>query len=805
MPMLPDPSQKYAPYVPLHLPDRQWPSRTITRPPIWLSTDLRDGNQALVNPMSVDQKWRFLREIIRCGFKEVEVAFPAASDTDYDFVRQVVEAQQKGEVPEDVWIQVLTPARADLIKRTVNSVAGAKRAIIHMYNATSPCFRQVVFGNSKEATFKLAVEHTKLIRQLTDECTAAHGTKFRYEYSPETFNQTEMDFALEVCEGVKKAWGRAGEGEDRIIFNLPATVEIATPNHYADQIEYFCRHISEREKVVVSLHPHNDRGTAIAAAELAMMAGADRVEGTLLGNGERTGNVDIVILALNQYSQGVWPNLDFSDIYSIIDVVMSCTELPVHPRHPYAGELVFTAFSGSHQDAIKKGFEKQGVRHAADRAAGRKQIWDMPYLPIDPQDIGCSYEAVIRVNSQSGKGGIAYLVKQALKLDLPRKMQMAFYQIVQDIADKTGKEMTTEDIVASFCRSYHFGGMQYEGRLALRSFTLVDISHSVSSLTGIGSHNYTEDGVDRQIRIDVKLRVDGVLMTLSGEGNGPLSALLHALRDHLGIHLSVREYIEHAIGEGTTVQAASYVELVPSERGPADRSSKGFWGVGVDFDITYSGLRAVLSAANVAIGASDLPKLNAKRSFNSTTGAQVADAIKQTLDLDIPPRLQMAFSELVRAKLAQNPTPEGLAKEFRTAYHYEVDGAFVLLEYAYGQGPNLRRTLTGKARSPIGEVALNGEGNGPLSSLLSAMNIYLSAELSVRQYSEHSIGEGTDVKAASYVELVLPPVLGAKGERQSGWGVAVDEDITASSLKAVLSCINALVAVGKVSVRQPKN
>ncbi|TFY55085.1 hypothetical protein EVG20_g9450 [Dentipellis fragilis] len=468
--MLVDPSQKYKPYTPLKLDNRQWPTKTFTKPPIWLSTDLRDGNQALANPMTIEQKTTFFKLLVECGFKEIEIAYPAASETDFNFVRGLIDNKT---IPDDVWIQVLTPAREDLIKRTIDSVAGCKQAIIHMYNATSPLFREVVFKNNQQQTVALSEKHTKIVRQLTEECTAKHGTKFRYEFSPETFSQTEPEFAVEVCNAVKAAWGKAGtEPMERIIFNLPATVEIAPPNHFADQVEYFHTHITEREKIYISLHPHNDRGCGIAAAELGMLAGGDRVEGCLFGNGERTGNVDIVNLALNQYTQGIHPNLDFSDIQHVIDVVTQCNDLPVHPRHPYAGELVFTAFSGSHQDAIKKGFEEQTKRHALARKNGEKEIWEMPYLPIDPAELGCSYEAVIRVNSQSGKGGIAYLIKQHLHLDLPRKMQVAFYQVVQTVADREAREMTVEDITGAFRDSYHFGGGKYEGRLALRSFKI---------------------------------------------------------------------------------------------------------------------------------------------------------------------------------------------------------------------------------------------------------------------------------------------------------------------------------------------
>ncbi|KAI0318831.1 hypothetical protein OF83DRAFT_1082672 [Amylostereum chailletii] len=586
---LPDPSRKYKPYTPLHLADRQWPSKTFSsKPPTWLSTDLRDGNQALANPMTIDQKTKLFQLLLDCNFKEIEVGFPAASDTEFGFVRGLIDNKF---IPDDVWIQVLTPAREDLIRRTVDSVAGSKHATIHMYNATSHLFRDVVFKNTHQETIDLAVKHTKLLRQLTDECTATFGTQFRFEYSPETFSQTEPEFAVEICDAVKAAWGKAGPAyAEKVIFNLPATVEVAPPNHYADQVEYFHTHISEREKVIISLHPHNDRGSGVAAAELGLLAGGDRVEGCLFGNGERTGNVDLVTLALNQYTQGIDPQLDFSDLQRVIDTVTQCTSLPVHPRHPYAGELVFTAFSGSHQDAIKKGFEEQNVRHALARQTNSPEIWAMPYLPIDPADLGQTYEAVIRVNSQSGKGGIAYLVKQHLDLDLPRKLQVAFYQVVQAISDREAREMTVEDITQAFRETYKYGGADYEGRVVLRSFT-------TSSSTS------RKDGEEGCV-FEGTISVDGVERVLRGEGNGPISALLDATRNGLGVDLSLRSYSEHSIDTQIDLQnarAAAYIELaLPGE--VDSRTAPSWWGVGVDNNISSAGLRAVISAVNVHMG-----------------------------------------------------------------------------------------------------------------------------------------------------------------------------------------------------------
>nr|XP_019012360.1 2-isopropylmalate synthase [Kwoniella pini CBS 10737]OCF51141.1 2-isopropylmalate synthase [Kwoniella pini CBS 10737] len=628
MPMLAEPSQRYLPFKPVPFPNRTWPDKVNKTAPIWLSTDLRDGNQSLANPMTNQQKTRFFRHLVQLGFKEIEVSYPAASDTDFQFCRDL---QNNGEVPDDVWIQVLTPARADLIKRTFEAVAGLKHVIIHMYNATSCLFREVVFNNDRDETVKLASDHTRIVRELAEQYAASHGTSFRFEYSPETFSQTETPYAVEVCEAVKKTWLAGeksvwadGRKEERIIFNLPATVEVATPNCFADQVEIFCNSISEREKCIISLHTHNDRGCAVAAAELGILAGADRIEGTVLGNGERTGNVDLVTLGLNCYSQGIPPNLDFSDMFSVIDTVTECTGLPVHPRHPYAGELVFTAFSGSHQDAIKKGFEAQ-----IQREKKGDKIWSMPYLPIDPADVGCTYEAVIRVNSQSGKGGIAYIVKSALALDLPRRMQIAFYKVVQDRSETTGKEMTSKDITTAFRQTYHLGGSVYDGRLVLKSFVTVDIrsaapsavgtpdlspdrsrTHSrVASLAGAVVEASPDRSLDANLpsaskRLTAKVLIDGSLREISGEGNGPLSSFLDALQGDLGITLSIREYTEHAVGAGSDVKAATYVELIPPNVDAKDKTKGGFWGVGVDADITASGLKAVISAANGYLGQS---------------------------------------------------------------------------------------------------------------------------------------------------------------------------------------------------------
>ena len=555
-----DPSAKYRPFQPIDLPDRRWPTRTITRPPIWLSTDLRDGNQALIDPMDAERKLRMFKQLVKIGFKEIEVGFPSASQTDFDFVRLLIEDDL---IPDDVTIQVLTQSRDELIRRTFDSVRGAKRAIMHLYNPTSPLFRRVVYGKDKPGIVDIAVSGTRLCRQCAEE---QPDTDWRYEYSPETFTVTELDFAREICEAVMDVWEPTADKP--IILNLPATVEVATPNVYADQIEWMHRNIAHRDRVVLSLHPHNDRGTGVAAAELAVMAGADRIEGCLFGNGERTGNVCLVTLALNLYSQGIHPGLDFSDIGSIIRTAEYCTDLPVHPRHPYAGELVFTAFSGSHQDAIKKGLAAQREAESQDR-----MLWDVPYLPIDPADVGRTYEAVIRVNSQSGKGGIAYLLERDYGLSLPRLLQIEFSQVIQRITDATGKELPSTEIHEAFHREY---------------IGAVDPVRYVD-------HNAQHSAADGAVeRLNARLIVGGVERQCSGAGNGPVDAFIHALRDATGLDVHVLNYHEHATGSGEDATAVAYVQL----RVGSDRT---VYGVGLDPNIVTATLRAVISAVNRAV------------------------------------------------------------------------------------------------------------------------------------------------------------------------------------------------------------
>jgi 2-isopropylmalate synthase len=543
------PIEKYRAFPPIAMPDRQWPSRTITRAPIWCSVDLRDGNQALVEPMGAERKQRMFELLLRLGFKEIAVGFPAASQTDFDFVRQIIERKM---IPDDVTIQVLTQARPELIRRTFDAIAGAKRAIVHLYNSTSTLQRRVVFGLDRAGIAEIAVNGAKLIRGLAE---AQDATEIVYQYSPESFTGTELDFAIEICDAVLNVWEPSAAR--RAIINLPATVEMATPNIFADQIEYFARHMPGRERYVLSVHPHNDRGTAVAAAELAVMAGADRVEGTLFGNGERTGNVDLMTLALNLFSQGVDPGITITDIDEIVRTVEHCNQLPVHPRHPYAGTLVYTAFSGSHQDAIKKGFDDLAKRNDA--------LWEVPYLPIDPKDLGRSYEAVIRVNSQSGKGGVAYILKADHGLDLPRGLQIEFSRVVQEWTDRNGKEASSADLWSMFRDTY-----LDETKLALAEYCTVP----------------SPDGR----RLEAVIRESGVERKIEGIGSGPIDAFVDALRRAGIADLTVQSYNEHALGQGADARAAAYLEA-------RAKDGKSFFGVGIDRNIVAASLRAVASAA----------------------------------------------------------------------------------------------------------------------------------------------------------------------------------------------------------------
>ncbi|HLL63104.1 MAG TPA: 2-isopropylmalate synthase [Propionibacteriaceae bacterium] len=561
----PMPFSRYRAFPPIDLPDRTWPANRITAAPRWLSTDLRDGNQALIDPMTPARKHKMFDLLVSMGYKEIEIGFPSASQTDFDFVRQLIEGDR---IPDDVTVSVLTQAREDLIERTAESLVGAKTATIHMYNATAPLFRRVVFKVDRAECIALAARGTELVMKYSEQYLG--GVEFGYQYSPEIFTGTELDFSVEVCNAVMDVW-QPGPGRE-IILNLPATVEMATPNVYADQIEWFSRQIRNREHVAISLHPHNDRGTATAATELALMAGADRVEGCLFGHGERTGNVDLVTLGMNLFSQGIDPKIDFSRIDEIRRTVEYCTNLPVHPRHPYAGDLVYTAFSGSHQDAIKKGLEDLERKAAAQGISVREIAWEAPYLPIDPYDVGRTYEAVIRVNSQSGKGGVAYIMKSDHNLDLPRRLQIEFSRVVQAHTDTDGGEVSPAELWRIFQLSYLQAGEPLE---------LV----GVDSSTMAGGHDtLTARVVDR-----------GREQTITGEGNGPVSAYVDAISG-LGYHVRVLDYAEHALSAGGDALAAAYVEC---EVGDGE-DAVVLWGVGMDANIVVASLKAVSSAVNRA-------------------------------------------------------------------------------------------------------------------------------------------------------------------------------------------------------------
>ncbi len=554
----PMPIEKYQSFTPIPIPDRTWPDTVTTEAPLWCSVDLRDGNQALIEPMNPERKAMMFQKLVEIGFTEIEVGFPAASETDFEFVRQLITEDM---IPDHVTIQVLTQSRDELIDRTYESLVGAKQAIVHLYNSTSTVQRRVVFGLDEAGIIDIAVKGAE--RCKMNEARLGGDTRIRYEYSPESFTGTELPFAKQICEAVMDVFQPTPA--DPLILNLPATVEMSTANIYGDMIEWFHRNIRDRESIVLSLHPHNDRGTAVAASEFGVMAGADRVEGTLFGNGERTGNVDVVTLALNLFSQGVDPKLDLTEINDLRRVAEHCNQLPVHPRHPYVGDLVYTAFSGSHQDAIKKGFE-------AMDATGQT-LWEVPYLPIDPQDVGRTYEDVIRVNSQSGKGGVAYLLKTEQELDLPRRLQIEFTRVVQHITDTTGKEITGQQIWEEFRNHYLAPAKPYE---------LVSFSMSQNAA-----------GADRT-QISARIKIDGEEATFEGEGGGAIEAFVNAINDNRGLDVRVLDYHEHAIGTGADAKAVSYLELKIGDR--------ELWGVGIHTDITTASLQAIVSGTNRAAG-----------------------------------------------------------------------------------------------------------------------------------------------------------------------------------------------------------
>lgn len=546
---------KYRPFPPINLPNRHWPDRVIEHSPIWASVDLRDGNQALAIPMNVEEKLEMFSMLVDIGFKEIEVGFPSASDTEFQFIRRLVDEKR---IPKDVTLQVLVQAREHLIRRTFESLEGVPTAIVHLYNSTSPLQRRVTFGKSKEEVKTIAVEGTKLVKSLVPTIP---GTKVRFQYSPESFSDTEVDYALEVCEAVMEVWEPTVD--ERIILNLPATVEVATPNVHADQIEWFCRHMKERDKAIISLHTHNDRGTGIAATELGLMAGADRVEGTLFGNGERTGNLDIVTVALNLYTQGVDPGLDFSKLDEIRSVYERVTRMAVPERQPYAGDLVFTAFSGSHQDAIKKGMDL--------RAKEKSERFEVPYLSIDPQDIGRTYEAIIRINSQSGKGGVAYILSRDFGLDLPKAMHPEVGEVVNEAADKGSRELSPTEVHDVFMQQY------------------VNLSSPLNILA-IEREDFSRTG---EVRVEADITMQGEEVKVAGTGNGPISAFVDALEQKGWKDFTLLDYRQHSIGGGSKTKAAAYIQI-------KHKDGKAYYGCGIDANIELAGLRALVSAVNRA-------------------------------------------------------------------------------------------------------------------------------------------------------------------------------------------------------------
>ena len=550
-----DSASKYKPFNLIELNDRTWPGRSIEISPQWCSVDLRDGNQALIEPMGEERKLRMFKMLLEIGFKEIEVGFPSASQTDFDFVRKII---KENLVPNDVTIQALTQARPELIKRTFEALEGSKRAIVHVYNSTSTLQRRVVFKSDEKGIQKIATDGAKWV---LDQSKLYPKTDWTFEYSPESFTGTELPYAVDVCNAVNEIWNPTQK--KKTIINLPATVEMSSPNIYADQIEWMCRNLENRENIIVSLHPHNDRGTAVAATELGVMAGADRIEGTLFGNGERTGNVDLVTLALNMLTQGVDPHLDFSNINSIMREAEYCNQLPVHPRHPYAGDLVFTAFSGSHQDAIKKGL--------SDIRNSNKETWEVPYLPIDPQDVGRSYEAVIRINSQSGKGGVAYLLEKDHGLSMPRRLQIEFSQVIQKIADESGKEISPSDVWDNFQTTYLNESGSYEF-----------VDHNINSKAN-------KDGSQTD-EIEINLKVNDEIISLTGIGNGPIDAMVNSIKDYLKLDIKISDYHQHAISAGSDAKAVAYSELL--------LNGKSVWGVGMHQNTVIAGFESVISGLN---------------------------------------------------------------------------------------------------------------------------------------------------------------------------------------------------------------
>jgi len=744
--MMINPREKYRSFPQIKLPDRQWPNRTITKAPVWCSVDLRDGNQALIEPMGLERKMRMFNALVAMGFKQIEVGFPSASQTDFDFVRYLVDNRK---IPADVTIQVLTQAREELIRRTFDSLEGIHSAIVHLYNSTSELQRRVVFRLDRAGITDIAVKGARLIRQLERE----RGMEkiLRHEYSPESFMGTELDFAKDICEAVMDVYEPTPE--KRLILNLPNTVEVATPNIHADQIEWFSRNVKNRDCVEVSLHPHNDRGSAVAAAELGLMAGADRVEGTLFGNGERTGNVCLVTMAMNMFSQGIDPELDISNINELVRMAEYCNQIPVHPRHPYSGELVFTAFSGSHQDAINKGFKAMEVSN--------NPLWEVPYLPIDPMDLGRTYEAVIRINSQSGKGGVAYILEKEHGIELPRRLQIEFSKVVQAIADGEGVELSAERLWKAFGSEYLDGNGRYD---FVEHRSKADHDHS-------GEQTLT-----------AKIAVDSKDKSISGHGNGPVAGFVDAMRKETGIAFDLADYREHAMGTGANATAIAYVEL----RLP---NGATLFGVGIDKNIVTASLKAVLSGVNRMLKRTDDVTGEAREKAgrvreielppaDSAGAAHPEHVLKARRGLELPPRFAAEFAVNV-ASLGEAPTADRIWTLFESEYldsgHYRFVDC-VAKAAGGGQAVTAKLTAQGKARS------IAGEGSGPLDAFIAAMAKECGLALDLADYREHIIGTGANADVAAYVAL--------KVDGRTAYGVGIDKSMATASLKAVVSSVN---------------
>jgi 2-isopropylmalate synthase len=734
--MMINPHEKYRPFPPVNMPDRQWPSQVIAKPPIWCSVDLRDGNQALIEPMGQERKIRMFNALVKMGFKEIEVGFPSASQTDFDFVRFLIEERK---IPRDVTIQVLTQAREELIRRTFESLKGCHSAIVHLYNSTSELQRRIVFKLDRRGIVEIAVKGAKLIKQLTRDLGLEDTV--RYEYSPESFMGTELDFAKEICEAVMDVYEPTPK--KRLILNLPFTVETATPNVHADQIEWCVRNIKNRDAIIYSLHAHNDRGCAVASTELGLMAGADRVEGTLFGNGERTGNVDIVTVAMNMFSQGIDPGLDCSNINDLVRMAEYCNQLPVHPRHPYAGDLVFTAFSGSHQDAINKGFKSM--------EASNSPLWEVPYLPIDPMDLGRTYEAVIRINSQSGKGGIAYIMEKEHGMELPRRLQVEFSKVVQAIADGEGVELSADRLWQSFETEYLDGNGRYE---------LVE-------------HRARQDHGEQDVT--AKIRVDGKAKTITGHGNGPVDGFVAALKADAGIEFDLVDYREHALGSGANATAVAYVELRFAD-------GRTLFGVGIDKNIVTASLKAVISSVNRALRGASSTGVAGGRDDTGPSGSPVARALKRERGLELPDSFEAEFAAALGPAAAMM-APSRMYDAFAAAY-LDGNGPYALIAHEAepsGKKPG-DEILSVRIASGGKEKTIRGEGPGLIAALIDALSKETGRSFGLETYREHSLAMGSKAEVASYVCLT-------EGETKLR-GVGIDTSLATASLKAVVSAVN---------------